>query len=146
MELLERLLGSLPLHPMLVHFPIALFISALVLELAYQILKREFLHQAALTVYVLGVCSMPLTAWVGWLEAEELHLKHPVLDLHMRFALTALWISLASLPALWLIHQKSRRLFNAVFMAVLVLVVVFVSAAGYNGGRMVYEYGVGVQR
>ena len=139
-------LDGLHLHPMLVHFPIALFVSALVFELLYLLLKKEFLHQAALTVYVLAVCLAPLAVLTGLREADELHLKHPVLDIHRRFALSALWISLASLPVFWLAHRKSKKLFNALFFGTLLAVVACVCVAAYNGGRLVYEYGVGVEK
>jgi uncharacterized membrane protein len=138
--------ADLPWHPMLVHFPIALFMSALGLELLSLVFKKESLHQAAVVVYVLGVVSMPLTAWAGLHEADELHLKHPVLDLHKRFALSTLWISLASVPLLWFVHERSKQFFQWIFLGVLIVVAAGVSAAGYNGGRMVYEYGVGVDK
>jgi len=146
MEFFEQLLHNLPLHPMLVHFPVAIFVSALGLELLARIVKNEQLHQSALLIYILGVAAMPLTAWAGLQEAAELHLRHPVLDIHKRFALLALWTSLASLPVLWFTHRQSQKLFRTVFLAILIFVVTEISIAAYNGGRMVYEYGVGVEK
>ena len=142
MEFLEQL----HLHPMLVHFPIALFTSALVFELLHRILKKELFHQAAAAVYVLAVCLTPLAVLSGLREEDELHLKHPVLEIHERFALITLWGSLASLPVLWFIHKWSAKLFKNIFLAVLLAIVACVTITAYNGGRMVYEYGVGVEK
>ena len=135
---------QLYLHPMLVHFPIALFTSALILELMSRLLNKELFHQAAVTVYVLAVCLTPLAVLTGLRQEDELHLKHPILEIHERFALITLWGSLASLPAFWFIHKCSTKVFKNIFLAVLFVVVVCVSVTAYNGGRMVYEYGIGV--
>ncbi len=133
------------IHPILVHFPIALFISALGLEILSLLLKKKSLHQTAVHIYILAACVTPLAVKTGLWEAEALHLKHNILDWHRLFALWGMWVSLISLPLLWFIRERGAKYFRIIFPVVLLAVVALVTLAAYNGGRMVYEYGVGVE-
>ena len=134
-----------PVHPMVVHFPIALFSTALGLEIASIVFKKDSLHTSALHLYILAALTTPLVVRTGLWEEERLSLNHPVLDWHRTFALWTMWVSLMSLPVLWFMSRKCRRCFRIIFVVFLLGVVSFVSLAGYNGGRLVYEYGAGIE-
>jgi len=134
----------MPLHPKLVHFPIALFITALILDLLSRIFRKENLHQAAVIVYLAGVFFAPIVVWAGLWEQQRLNLHHPVLEQHKLYAFITLWVSLASIPLLWFLKKKFVRLFRIVFTSLLLLMAVLVTTTGYFGGRMVYEYGAGI--
>ena len=134
------------LHPRLVHFPIAFFIGALALEIVSLIFKNDHLHRCAVTLYCAAALTTPLVVWSGLEEAEHLNLHHPILDLHRRFALLAMWGSLMTLPIFWIIHRRSKKMFRILFLACSIIIVTFVTIAGHNGGRMVFEYGVGVEK
>ncbi len=135
-----------PIHPKLVHFPIALFITALGLDLASFIFKKEDFHKAAVYIYVIAALMTPLVVRTGLWEEEEFHLNHPVLTAHRTFALWTMWVSLMSLPVLWFIKQKSRKFFRVLFMVLLIGIAWLVTLTGHNGGRMVFEYGVGMEK
>ena len=135
-----------PIHPKIVHFPIALFMTALGLDFVSLILKKESLHKTALHIYVIAALMTPLVVRTGIWEEERFHLSHPVLDLHRLFALWTMWISLMSLPVLWFIKQKFQKFFRVLFMILLIGIAGLVTLTGHNGGRMVYEYGVGVDK
>ena len=134
-----------PLHPMVVHFPIALFITALGLEVASIVFKKESYHKSALQLYVIAALITPLVVRTGLWEEERLNLNHPILNWHRTFALWTMWTSLLSLPVLWFIKRECQRYFRIIFVIFLLGAVSFVSLAGYNGGRMVYEYGTGIE-
>jgi len=134
----------MPLHPKLVHFPVALFVTALALEALSYFFKKETLHQSAVIVYVLAALTAPLTAWAGHLEEERLNLHHPLMERHETVALLTTWISLVSLPLLGLIQKKWRRYFRAVFFVFLLITAGLVVITAHWGGQMVYVYGVGV--
>ena len=136
---------NLPLHPMLVHFPIALFIIALVAEVLSRITKIESLHHCAQYLYVLAAIVAPFVVLTGLREADELHLHHPVVELHEKFGLLTMWTSLVSLPILWLFKKKMARHFRLVFLIFLVLIVTSVVLGAHYGGRLVYEYGIGTE-
>ena len=134
------------LHPKLVHFPIAFFIGALGLEIASLVFKKENWHRAAIVIFVMAAAVTPLVVWSGLEEAEHLNLHHPVLYMHKRFALLTMWGSLAALPVLWFAHRRNKAAFRIIFLICLLIFTIFVTITGYNGGRMVYEYGVGVDQ
>jgi uncharacterized membrane protein len=61
------------LHPKVVHFPIALLLSALGFEIASLLFRREGWHQTALHVFILAVCFTPIVFYTGLLEEERMH-------------------------------------------------------------------------
>ena len=75
------------LHPKLVHFPIALFTSAMGLEVLSLCFKKESLHRTAVHIYILAALISPLVVLTGLQDAQHLHLNHPVLTIHRNFAL-----------------------------------------------------------
>lgn len=141
----NTLVGLLyPLHPKLVHFPIALLVSAMGLQALGIFFKKDAWCKGAWIMFILGVIAMPVVVLSGLQEADRLHLHHPVLSLHKQFAFLAMWVSLAALPVLWFI--RSKKIFQIIFLIVLVAVSSFLALAAHQGGRMVYEYGVGVSQ
>lgn len=133
------------LHPKLVHFPIALFLTALGFETLSLILKKETFHQCAVILYVTAALLTPLVVRTGIFEAERIALHHPVLDEHREYGLWTMWVSLASLPVLWFFTRKYTKFFKPVFWLFLVAAAVLVILTGHEGGEMVFEYGVGTE-
>jgi len=132
------------LHPKLVHFPIALIISAMGMQALGLFFKKDSWCKSAWIMFVLAVLSMPVVVLAGLWEAQRLHLHHPVLDMHKRFAFSAMWLSIGVLPVLWFIRHKKG--FQIVFLIILIMVSMLLGLAAQQGGRMVYEYGVGVSQ
>lgn len=133
------------LHPALVHFPVALFVSALMMEAASFLFKKESFHRSAIHLYALACILAPLVVWTGFEEAEHNHLKHPVLSWHRNFALATLWTSWIGAGLFWLVQQRFKKYARTVFVIFLLLTAGLVTLAAYNGGRLVYEYAVGVE-
>ncbi len=133
------------LHPMIIHFPIALFLMALALDILSFVTKKETFHQSALTLYVIAALLTPLVVRTGIWEATKIGLSHPLLDEHRTFALWTMWTSLMSLPLLWLIKKEAPKYFRILFLVFLISTAILVSIGADKGGRMVYEYGVGIE-
>ena len=145
MEILNQFHVHL-LHPKVIHFPIALFIGAMGMEVLSLIFKKDNLHRTALHMYIMATVITPFVVLTGLQEAEHLHLNHPILTIHRNFALLTMWGSLVSLPILGLASKKGEKVLKIVFIVFLLMLAAFVSVTGYNGGRMVYEYGVGTEQ
>ncbi len=132
------------LHPALVHFPVALFVSALFMEAASFLFKKEFFHRSAVHLYILACILAPFAVWTGLEEAEHEHLKHPLVNVHRNFALATLGVSWAGAVLLGAVHKYFSRYFRIVFVVLIILTAALVTLAAYNGGRLVYEYAIGV--
>ena len=145
MEILNQLHMHL-LHPKVIHFPIALFLGAMGMEVLSLIFKKDSLHRTAFHMYILATVITPFVVLTGLQEAEHLHLSHPILTIHRNFALLTMWGSLVSLPVFWLAKKKGEKVLRIIFIIFLLMLAIFVSIAGHNGGRMVYEYGVGTEQ
>ena len=136
----------LPLHPKLVHFPIALMFGAMGIQVLGLAFNKETWRSAAWLMFVMAVIALPITALSGLWEADRLHLHHPVLEEHKQWAFAALWSSLAALPVLWFLKVKNNKAFQVLFLAAVLAVCVLLFLASHEGGKMVFEYGVGVSK
>jgi uncharacterized membrane protein len=136
---------------MVVHFPLALVVTAALLLLAAR-LKRPGRYSAALAlVGTWNLCLGALGALIalGTGLAAVLHLDvgaaaHQSISLHVRWAIfTTLALTLL---AVWRgagTAHESRP--SWIFMAVLAAATASLIVTGYRGGQNVYEYGVGVR-
>lgn len=134
-----------PLHPKLVHFPIALLCVAFVSELFSIFLKNEKFHQTSIHLYLFCALIIPFTLGSGLWEQMRFNLDHPLIREHKLFALCLTGILMISLPILKIIHKKNATLYRKVFLFFLVLSTAIVLLTAHFGGNIVYGYGIGVQ-
>ncbi len=132
------------IHPIIVHFPIALFISALGLEILSLIFKKDGLHQAAWYNYLLGVLAAFAAILSAFIDGESL--KHTVFYAHRALGWWTLGVAFLSSVVFFFIKRRSLKLFRILFFIFLIVMASLVSLTGYYGGRLVYEYGVGVEK
>ena len=134
------------LHPLIVHFPIALLLTALLLDLLALAMKRPALHRVALWNLSLGTLGAAAAVFTGLRAAEVA--KHSfeiwqIMELHERLGITTL---ILGLMACGLRLFKRDQLSPRLRFFSLILMVAFagtVSYGAYLGGRMVYVFGVG---
>ena len=107
-DLKTVLLAKHAQHVVLVHFPIALFVSAVSFDLVAQLMKRRSLADAAYyNLLVAAISTLPVLAtgvlaWQFQLEGQKLK---GVLLLHLIFAC----LSTAMIWLVWYLHFRSRR-------------------------------------
>ncbi len=142
-------MGFLPMesvHPLVVHFPIALLLASFVLDLTALILRRPQIHRVALWNLCLGVLGAGGAVLTG-LKAEEIA-KHSfeiwnVLTLHERLGFTTLILSFLG-ATLRLVRRdrlsKRLRVLSILLSGAMVGTLV---VGAHLGGRLVYEFGVG---
>ena len=133
-------------HPLVVHFPIALLTTSVLLELAALVLKKPALHRVALWNLALGTLAAGAAVWSG-LRAEEVA-KHSfeieqVMELHERLGIATL-IGGALITAFRLLKRDQLALGMRLLVLALMLVMLgTLSYGAHLGGRLVYEFGVG---
>lgn len=134
------------LHPLLVHFPIALLLTAVTIDLAALALKHPAWHRVALWNLTLGTLGAGAAVLSG-LQAEDVG-RHSfeiwqVLALHKRLGFVTL--ILGAMVVGWRLAVRDRLAGRTRLLAVLLGVALAASLSwgAYLGGRLVYEFGVG---
>ena len=123
------------LHPLVVHFPIALLVVALLAEL---LRKRG----TACFLLVLGAGGAVLSSLLGWIAAETIRSssRAELLYLHRwsGIGLSVLTLVAALLYPLWTREEQGSRLRVRIL---LLLLVILVSLAGHFGGELAWGKG-----
>ena len=140
------------IHPLLVHFPIAILFVAVLLDGAGLILRaRPFWRQAAVLMYVLGGVAVLVTYLAGKQAADLVFLStegNAALTEHADWALWTLWFFGIFAIARPLIDLTAFGKKTAVWVAMVIipaagLVLLFQTAE--HGAKLVFKYGAGVQ-
>ncbi len=139
------------IHPLFVHFPIALLSAALLFELIAMAFKKPASQTAGWWTFVLGVIAMVVTAITGLIaersvghtdDAHELILQHRNLEI----AAGALFVLLF----IWRISLKGElpgsTVLRSIYGGVFVLAMAAILTGAHVGGRLVYEFGVGTSQ
>lgn len=134
------------LHPMVVHFPLALLVTAWALDTIGLIWRREAFRRAAwwnLALGAAGAAAAALTGRAAAATAKHSHEIHQVMTQHERLGYVV--ICLAGAVVSWRLatRSSSRRRDRWIGWALMGLLVGALAAGAHLGGRLVYEYGVG---
>ncbi len=136
------------IHPMVVHFAVALLIVAVLLDLLGKATATESLHAAAFInlifagVFALATVTAGMLAEVRLLIAPDVH---QVLDTHKLLGFSAC-AGIVLLLA-WRLTQRGRfpKRGGLVYLSIGLLVAGLTGGAGYFGSELVYVNGVAVQ-
>jgi len=137
------------LHPLIVHFPIALITVGFLAEVASLFFKKEkCLSTTGFYLMILG----SLAAIAGW-SSGQLFTEHPdegeiltVFQKHATGALiTMILISAGTIFRIWLvIKKKEQTSLKWVVFVFYLLAFAAVTFTGFMGGTMVYNFMIGL--
>ena len=127
---------------MLVHFPIALFIVAGMLDVFSWVTTQAISYQAARYIFNLAAFFSILSVGSGLWEAARIGLNHPILSAHRFYAII---VMLVSCIFCCITHFIPARFQRPAFSSVVLICVLLVIITGYFGGKLVFDYGVGVE-
>ena len=134
------------LHPLVIHFPIALLMGAALLYVAAWMLKSDRFAHSAFVVLVLGALSLAVAVATG-LYAEQgvmlsLSVREQLLRPHKNYMLATL--AMCTMLTAWAILARPFPKKGRLLFLFLLLVMVGVMTVGTDcGGRMVYDYNAG---
>lgn len=138
-----------PLHPALVHLPIALFPLSFILDLASWVSPRPELGlvRGAFIAIAVGIASAVVAAIAGMVDYTTLRDDHPAkktATLHMLLNLVAVGLFAAGLG----LRYGSLALDRTAALPLLISAVALglLGYSGYLGGDLVYNDGIGVGR
>lgn len=139
------------IHPMIVHFPIALILGAIGADLLALLFRRwDWLRPATVALYVAGGASAVLTYFTGTWAADAVSVPaeaQPVLTEHSNLAWWTMWFF-----GVYALIRLGAHLWSKTRGQVAVQGLLFVLAlggsyllyeTGDHGAKMVYKYGVG---
>lgn len=134
------------IHPLVVHFPIALLSGSALFYALALIFRRNTFATTAFAVLLLGTISAAAAVATGEYAEEGVMISRSVrqnlLERHMDFMIATLVVSV--ILAVWAFvarpfPKRGRIVFVLLFLVLLVLIT---GGADY-GGRMVYDYNAG---
>ena len=138
---------TIPFHPMLVHFPIALLFASVLFDVASKALTCDSLREAALWLLGLGLLGGIVAAIAGGQAegvAEKAGVAEALIETHETLAYLTLGIMAMLLLSRLLLRNRFSTRALAAYLVVATIELVAVSATSHTGGNLVYEHGVGV--
>jgi uncharacterized membrane protein len=136
-----------PIHPMLVHFPIALLSASVLFDLLGGRWRPQEFRLAGLYTLVLGLAGAVVSVVSGALAEEAVEhrgVPESILEMHETLGFATFWLfaGLLGLRMAERIGWIRERRPVIVGWGLASVVVLFV--ASYYGGSLVYEHGAGV--
>lgn len=137
-----------PVHPMLVHAPIACWLLIPFCDLAALSVAADFFHQVAALLTAIGAVGGALAATAGALDFERGHKAAPKVAItHASLMGMAFLLELASLLGRVNSHDMHVIVAPPVWaVAASALGLVVMAGGAAFGGELVYGRGVGVKR
>ena len=130
------------IHPMLVHFPLALMPTAIAADAIGAMTDNRALMDTGKTLMPLAVASMAATGVAGFAAQEEVRAEgeaHDMLVTHRNLNVGLLLMS----AGLAVLRSRQERPGPGYLLAGLAGAALM-TYSGYLGGKMVYRHGVGV--
>ncbi|HEY6232407.1 MAG TPA: DUF2231 domain-containing protein [Pyrinomonadaceae bacterium] len=141
-------IGGHPIHPMIIPFPIALWVFSLVADIIYlwrgNPVWRNYVAFYSLLAGILGAAAAAVPGFIDWLSIKDREVVK-VANWHARLNVIALLIFAASF---YLRTTSGAALVSGSYtipVALSVLGVILISISGWLGGEMVFKYGVAVE-
>lgn len=145
--ILPGLRSMLNYHPLFVHFPIALWVGALLFEILAVRRASEDWHRTAVRALYLGTLLAFAAVGTGWLAEDSVPPQAAVRDV-FEFHETMMLITTSAGLALCLWAFLMRNRFTAgsrkLFLIGLMVLVGLLTVGADRGAEMVYRYAVSV--
>lgn len=132
-----------PLHPALIHFPIAALIMLLASDLAYLFTADPFWARASFWLAAVGVLFGGISGLAGSVDLFTVARIRKLVTAWAHGLLAVMLLSLAAFNFLVRWHDAAANIWPwGLYMSA--LTVLLIKVTGFLGAQLVYEYGVGV--
>jgi uncharacterized membrane protein len=142
-------IGGHPVHPMIIPFPIALWVFSLVADAIYlwrgNPVWRNYIAFYTLLGGIIGAVAAAVPGFVDWLSIKDRNVVK-IANWHARLNVIALLIFAAGF---YLRTTSGSALVSGSYtipVGLSVLGVILISISGYLGGEMVFRHGVAVDQ
>jgi uncharacterized membrane protein len=141
-DLVSQLRGLL--HPIVVHFPIALLFASVGLDWVGYLFRLPNLTRAGFYVLALGALGAGVAALTGPDHAAGDATVVSLLTLHQSFALITVALAVALLLVRYMAADGLGRGWALLYLGATVALLAVVALTGYYGGELTYHQGIGV--
>lgn len=136
------------IHPMLVHFPIALLITSVFLDFLRLATKKENFERSAFHLLFLGALSCIPAIIFGFVAEEAAHDRAHIADAMetheaLGFSTALSFIILLIIRYVFIKIDKFSKIRPYYLIAAVIGIGLLLTTA-YYGGRLVYDYGAAV--
>jgi len=142
-------IGGHPVHPMIIPFPIGLWVFSLIADVIYlwrgNMVWRNYIAFYTLLAGIIGAAAAAVPGIIDWLSIKDPNVVK-IANWHARLNVIALLIFAASF---YLRTMNGERLVSGNYtipVGLSVLGVILISISGYLGGEMVFKHGVAVDQ
>ncbi|MER2512400.1 MAG: DUF2231 domain-containing protein [Nitrosomonas ureae] len=135
-----------PIHPMLVHFPIATWFLATIADIT-SLFTNEQVGWVAGVLLVIGTITALLAMMTGLLELGKIDQQSPALKIANQHMILIM-ISWSFYAVSLFLRLNGTQLEQPGLMAISFSIIglIFLCSAGWMGGKLVYEHGVGIKK
>ena len=143
------------LHHEIIHFPIACFVLYTLFEIAGTILNNKNLSTTAYVLLFIGVVTCVVAVLTGnqahevakKLIEEGIKIPNELIEEHEQFATITLWyfFFLLIVRTISILKKKFTKSVQVGFIFLALLGCYFLYEAGFHGGKLVYEFGIGTE-
>ena len=132
-----------PLHPALIHFPVAALMGLVATDLAFAFSGDPFWARAGLWLAGIGVLMGSLSGLVGAVDLVAVYRIRRLINGWCHSIMAVMALSLASLNWLWRIDDPGAAILPwGLYLSL--LTAGLLGLVGHQGAQLVYEFGVGV--
>lgn len=136
-------IGGHPVHPMLIHFPLAFLLGLVLTDVAYIYTGDPFWARAGLWLAGAGALGGWVAGLVGLLDLLTVHRIRLLITASAHGVFAVMMLSVASLNWLLRVGEPATAVFPwGLYLSL--LTAVLITLTSIMGGYLVYEYGVGV--
>lgn len=142
------MLSAEHIHPITVHFVIAPLFIAIVFDVLWFMKRKELFEQISYYNLIIAGIFGIISVMTGLIAEEEVtfsELSKNTFESHENSAF--IFIILLLIQVLWRIGLKGKIPTKLIFIyySIITLNIIAVVFTGYNGGKLVFKYGIGVE-
>ncbi|GGI90258.1 DUF2231 domain-containing protein [Legionella impletisoli] len=132
-----------PIHPMLIHFPVAALLGLIATDLTFLFTHQFFWAKAGFWLLVVGTLGGALSSLIGLIDLLTVTRIRRLITGWCHAIFAVMMLSLATFNWMLRIPDPAMYIVPAgIYMTFLTAFLIFLTSI--MGGHLVYEYGVGV--
>lgn len=146
-NLLPGLSSASSVHPMFVHFPIALWTTALLFQVLGCFTARGRALEMARWLLYLGTLSAVVAVITGYREADRLGHDspgHEFVHVHRNYMLATTLVAVVLCVAAFAFHRKAVKRGPLALAVGMIVLGVLLTLGADRGAALVFRYGMGV--